>query len=560
MAEIKNRLSIAEVVAPYVKLIKAGRSMRGLCPFHKEKTPSFHVSVDRGTYHCFGCGVGGDMFSFIEKIEGVDFKGALAILAEKAGVEVVYDPGAKENASRLERLREAMARAADFYAGRLVKGCEAYDYATKRGLTPETIHAWQLGVAPDDWRVLLEHLAGMGFTTGEIERAGLVKEADGKAGTYYDRFRNRLMFPIKDMASRTVAFTGRILETGSSKLEIGSAKYLNSPETELYHKSEILFGMDRAKDAMRTRGFALLVEGQMDLLHAHQAGFTNAVALSGTAFSERHATLLKRYAENLMLALDGDPAGLTATAKSAHVALREGMRVKAVRLPEGEDPADLISRDGKEFAKRVAEAQPVVEFFLSVIGSREHNPHRLVIAAERIVLPLIRATKSPMERDHFISSTARALSLSPEAVRASVAKAADSVASPAPETVKKSALMRSSRETREDMLKAALLCYPESALARKIQAEYARITEASLSPEPLPDAALFLAEEAFGENPGEDAADELLRAFEEAFIREAYQEKVRMLRRVENIGDPAEIQKAQREVEKLSKRLAALSN
>ena len=273
VAEVKNRLSIAEVVAPYVKLVKDGRSMRGLCPFHKEKTPSFHVSIDRGTYHCFGCGVGGDMFSFIEKVEGVDFKGALKMLAEKAGVEIVYDPALKEGASRLERLREAVARATEFYVGRLTPESGAYGYAIKRGLTAETIKEWQLGASPDDWRILLEHEVALGFTVDEMEKAGLVKEADGKTGTYYDRFRNRLMFPIRDITGRTIAFTGRALDPNDQ------AKYLNSPETDLYHKSEILFGMDRAKEAIRTRGFTLLVEGQIDLLHAYQTGFTNTVAL-----------------------------------------------------------------------------------------------------------------------------------------------------------------------------------------------------------------------------------------------------------------------------------------
>src|SRR6185437_6252228 len=221
-----------------------------------------------------------------------------------------------------ERLRNALERAVEFYVARLTPESDAYVYAKKRGLTPETIKAWQLGVAPDDWRVLLEHLATTGSTVEELNLAGLVKEAEGKVGTYYDRFRNRLMFPIRDLAGRTVAFTGRALDPSDL------AKYLNSPETELYHKSEILFGMDRAKDAIRTRGFMLLVEGQMDLLHAHQAGFTNTVALSGTAFTPQHAALIKRYADNLMLALDGVAAGLTATAKSALIALRDGMQVK----------------------------------------------------------------------------------------------------------------------------------------------------------------------------------------------------------------------------------------
>jgi len=326
--EVKNKLSIQEVVAPYVKLHRAGKSLVGLCPFHKEKTPSFHVSPERASYHCFGCGEGGDMFSFIEKVEGVDFKGALKILAEKAGVPLEYSPRGRETAGKRDRLYALMARAAQWYTGHL-KGSPAEAYAGSRGLSEATITTWGLGYAPDTWRALLEALLAEGYTIEELLAAGLVKEAEGKPGTYYDRFRGRLMFPIRDSAGRVVAFTGRTLESGDQNAGVQNAKYLNSPETDLYHKSDLLFGLDRAKDAIRVRGFTLLVEGQMDLLHAHQAGFENTVALSGTALSGKHLALMKRYSDNLLLALDADSAGLKATAAAALLALGEGVRVKA---------------------------------------------------------------------------------------------------------------------------------------------------------------------------------------------------------------------------------------
>ncbi|MDP2652146.1 MAG: DNA primase, partial [bacterium] len=277
--EIKDKLNIQEIIAPYVKLHRAGKSLVGLCPFHKEKTPSFHVSLERGSWHCFGCGLGGDGFSFIEKIENVDFKGALKILAEKAGVTIEYSGGGarEEDKSKKERLREAMSQASEWYAEKFA-GSPAEIYAKKRQLSDDTIRNWRLGYAPDAWRALLEALTARGFTIEELLGAGLIKEADGKKGTYYDRFRNRLMFPIRDVAGRVVAFTGRAL-SADDPLPTGrqAAKYLNSPETELYHKSEILFGMDKAKDAIRTRSFTMLVEGQIDVLLAHQAGFENAV-------------------------------------------------------------------------------------------------------------------------------------------------------------------------------------------------------------------------------------------------------------------------------------------
>ena len=556
--QIKERLSIQDIIAPYVKLTRAGRSLRGLCPFHKEKTPSFHVSLERGTWHCFGCGLGGDGFSFIEKIEGVDFKGALKILAEKAGVTIEYSGGGAnhEDTSKKERLRALMSRASEWYAGNL-KGSPAEKYAKSRGLSGETITAWRLGFAPDAWRALLEALTAEGSTIEELLAAGLIKEADGKPGTYYDRFRNRLMFPIRDAAGRVVAFTGRTLAADEQ------AKYLNSPETELYHKSEILFGMDRAKDAIRVRKFTMLVEGQLDVILAHQAGFENAVALSGTALSERHLSLMKRYSENLMLVLDADPAGLSATARSAALALSAGLRVKAARLPLGKDPADLVSEDAKEFGKRIKDAKPIVEFFLAELAERERDPHRLLRAAETVVLPLIAAMPSPMDREHFIQATARALGLSGEAVRESLRRPArEESRAPAARDSRGTGLPKQSpREIRSEQLLAVVQSYPDTPLAERVKTEYCRITEArELPAAALPEPALFTAEQRFGEEPSEDAADELLRAFEEAVIREAYQEAVMGLRRAEAAGDAAAVSGAQAVCAKLSARLAAFGS
>lgn len=558
VAQIKERLGIQEVIAPYVKLTRAGKSLRGLCPFHKEKTSSFHVSPDRGSWHCFGCGLGGDAFSFIEKVEGVDFKGALKILAEKAGVQIEYSGGGagKEEASKKERLRMLMSRAEQFYAMQLTD-TEAETYAKKRSLTAESISAWRLGYAPDAWRALLEAFSAEGFSTGELLSAGLIKEADGKPGTYYDRFRNRLMFPIHDTAGHTVGFTGRTLSADEP------AKYLNSPETDLYRKSEILFGMDVAKDAIRTRGFTMLVEGQIDVLLAHQAGFTNAVALSGTALSERHLSLMKRFSENLMLVLDADPAGLKATARSAALALQFGLRVKAAQLPTGKDPADLISEDPQEFSKRVLAAKPIVEFFLGELAQQESNPHRLLRAAEGVVLPLIAAIPSPMEREHFVQAAARALGLSGEAVRESLKRLpkqpfAESVA---PSAVLAKPVPRKPSELRAEQLLAVLHAYPNTPLAERLKSEYCRITEAQELPlVTLPESALFYAEQAFGEGPGEGAADELLHAFEEAVIREAYQEAVGNLRRAEGAGDASVIEDAQATCAKLAARLASFEH
>lgn len=553
--EIKSRLSIQDIVSPYVKLKRAGRSMVGLCPFHKEKTGSFHVSTERGSWHCFGCGEGGDGFSFIEKIEGVDFKGALKLLAEKAGVVIEYsNGGTREDASKKGRLHEVMSRASVWYAGNL-EGSPAHAYAESRGLSKETIKEWGLGFAPEAWRALLEALTAEGFTIDELLAAGLVKEADGKPGTYYDRFRNRLMFPIRNASDRVVAFTGRALSADDL------AKYLNSPETELYHKSEVLFGMDRAKDAIRVRKFTMLVEGQLDVLLSHQAGFQNAVALSGTALSDKHLSLMKRYSENLMLVLDADPAGLKATARSAALALTAGLRVKAARLPKGKDPADLIKEDTKDFSQRILAAKSIVEFFLAELAAEEGDPHRLLRKAEEIVLPLIAAIPSPMEREHFIQTAARALSLSTEAVRESLKRLPrqESVTGSVKVPVAPVPAKRSSREFRTEQLLAVMHAYPNTPLAERVKSGYCRITEAEQVPSTVPqEQTLFYMEQALGEDPTEGAADELLRAFEEIVVREAYQEAVACLRKAEAGGDVSIINTAQELCAKLSMRLADL--
>ncbi len=562
--QIKAKLSILEVVAPYVKLTKSGRNYKGLSPFNKEKTPSFYVNVERGTYYCFSSSQGGDQFQFIQQMEGVDFKGALKILAEKAGVEIVYQGSGESKADKdkRDRLYEAMARAEALYAEALLqgKGIEgsAYSYALSRGLTEETIKTWNLGYAPDAWRTVLESLMSAGFTNAELVQAGLVKEADEKKGTWYDRFRNRLMFPIRDSAGRTVAFTGRALDSADL------AKYLNSPETDLYKKSEILFGMDKAKDAIRQRGFALLVEGQMDLLHLHQIGFQNTVALSGTALTPQHLSLMKRYADNVMLALDSDRAGLNASMKSAIAALRAGMRVKAVHLPPGKDPADLALEDPKGLTTRIKDATPIVEFFLSVLAENEKDSHRLVILVEKTVLPLISAIQSPMEQEHFVGVAARSLGSTPEAIRAGLNRLPkEGQAERAPETpfkpqVRVEVPLKAS-ERHELNLRAVAACYAGSSLAARLESEYNRIIGVPFPDVPPPEDMIFEAGIAFGEAPGETDADDLIVAFEKALLAEQLQAATARLRVAEASRDETSIKEIGQECEELRKKLATFS-
>lgn len=412
--QIKDRLNIVDVVTQYVKLDRAGQNMRARCPFHAERTPSFIVSPDRGTYHCFGCGVGGDIFSFVEAIEGVDFKGALKILAEKAGVPLVYSKGEKTDAK--DRLFEVMEAATMFYQTRL--NDEATKYLKERGLTDETIRAFRLGYAGDEWSEMSDFLKQKKFTEKEMLDAGLAKK--GERGGITDKFRNRIMFPIADTAGRVVAFSGR---TFGEKAHPDAPKYLNSPETALFHKSRILYGFDRAKQTIRKHNFAILVEGQMDLLASHQAGWANTVAVSGTAFTVEHAALLKRMSENLVIALDPDEAGFKAASRAARAALSQGMHVKVAQLPKDLDPADLILKNGAEaWRKCIREAKEIITFLLDVLEAHAKSKENFRRSVESIVLPFLADVQSPIAKEQYEKEVAKRLGVSESAVRAAEVK------------------------------------------------------------------------------------------------------------------------------------------
>jgi DNA primase len=421
--QVKDRLNIVDVVSQYVQLQRAGQNMRARCPFHAEKTPSFIVSPDRGTYHCFGCGVGGDIFSFVEAIEGVDFKGALKMLAEKAGVELVYSKG--EQKDDKDRLFEAMEAATIFYQTRLTD--EAKKYLKERGLEDGTVRAFRIGFAGDAWSELSDHLRAKKFSEKEIVDAGLAKK--GEKGGLTDKFRNRIMFPIADTAGRIVAFSGR---TFGEKAHPDAPKYLNSPETALYHKSKILYGFDRAKQSIRKHNFAVLVEGQVDLVLSHQAGWGNTIAVSGTAFTVEHAALIKRMSENLVIALDADQAGFKAATRSARAALQAGMQVKVAQLPHGSDPADLISKEGAEAWRGVIRgAKDIITFLLDVLAAHAKDAMQLRRSVETIVLPFLADMQSPIAREQYEGEIAKRLGVSVDAVRASADKAPKAPPTPA---------------------------------------------------------------------------------------------------------------------------------
>ncbi|OGG41041.1 DNA primase [Candidatus Kaiserbacteria bacterium GWA2_50_9] len=417
---VKDRLSIVDVVSGYVKLERAGQSLRARCPFHAERTPSFFVSPERGTYHCFGCQSGGDIFSFVQQIEGLDFKGALKILAEKAGVPIVYEK--KETRDARERLFELLEVATIFYASHLTPASR--EYLLKRGLTKDIVQSFRIGEAKEEWSEASNYFRGKGFSEREILDAGLAKK--GERGLY-DRFRSRIIFPIADSAGRIVGFSGRIfLGSGEqpSQAESEAPKYLNSPETALFRKSKILYGFDRAKQAIRKYNCAILVEGQMDLLASHGAGWTNTVAVSGTAFTPEHASLIRRMSDNLVIALDADEAGLKAAGRAARAALQAGLNVKVSRLPKGKDPAELILEEGADAWKTaIRQAKDIITFLLDALEEHLLADPKSTLARERFrrgvesaVLPFLADVQSPILREQYVHEIAERLGVREQAV------------------------------------------------------------------------------------------------------------------------------------------------
>jgi DNA primase len=423
--EIKDRLNIADIVGQYVTLKRAGRTYTARCPFHNEKTPSFHVSPERGTYKCFGCGEGGDIFTFVEKMEGIDFAAALKQLADKAGIKLerqaTPNPEKKEHD---ERLREACEEAVRFFEGELAKRADVADYLRARGVRDETAAAWRIGYAPASWDALVKHLAMRGFAKKEIVDAGFAVESQKRPGEAFDRFRGRIMFPISDPAGHPIAVSGRFFEKVPGAKDDGEpAKYVNSPETSLFKKSKTLYGYDRAKGPIRKADCILLVEGQFDLILCHQSGLPFAVALSGTALTQEHLSILGRISKRLVLALDADQAGIRAGLKSAHMAIAAGFDVKIPAFPEGKDPAD-VARENPELLKAaIRTSQPAVEFFMAALkpGARDERAYGKLIEAS--VLPLIAVMESPIEAEQSVRAVAGRLGISEAAVRAGVVRA-----------------------------------------------------------------------------------------------------------------------------------------
>ncbi len=402
VTEIKTRLSITDVLSSYIELIPSGVNYKAKCPFHNEKTPSFFISPVRNGYYCFGCGAKGDIFSFVENFEGVDFKGALKTLAERAGVPLVYT---KQEGDNRTILYEIMDKASEYFENEFAKSNEARAYLLSRGVTDETIKSFRVGYARDGWRNLSDYLTKLGYHLKDLETVGLIKISEKGA---YDRFRSRVMFPISDSSARVIAFSGRLF--GAEESEV-NAKYLNSPDTVLFNKSNVLFGIDKAKLDIRKRGYAVIVEGQMDLLLSHQMGCTNTVAVSGTALSStvndaensiNNLGLIRRLSSNIIFAFDGDSAGIRAAGRSALIALSLDMQVKIAVLPEGKDPADIIGADPNEWKKILTNAKHIITFYVDRICTENTDQKIRGRKIREVVFPYIRVLKSAIDQSAYL--------------------------------------------------------------------------------------------------------------------------------------------------------------
>ena len=420
--EIKNRLDIIDVISGYIKLEKAGANYRARCPFHDEKTASLMVSPSKQIWHCFGCSTGGDMFEFVKKIEGVDFGDALKILAEKAGVELKkYNKNTLRDKTERQKISEVLEQALKFfeyYLHKSKKGQRVKEYLIKnRGFSEELIREWKIGYAPNSFDKLSNFLENRGYNKTYIEKAGLAFLKTN--GGLCDRFRSRIIFPFFSINSDLIGFTGRIFEK-----EEDIAKYLNTPATLLYDKSRALFGIDKAKIEIRKEDKCILVEGNIDCIMTHNAGTKNVVAVSGTALTDLHLKIIKRYTLNLIFAFDMDNAGAKATERAINLAREMGFNVSVLDLGKEKDPADVILKQGKnEWVKIVNSAEKIMDFYFKkafLNRNSENIDDKKKITEE--LLPQIKKINNSIEQAHFIQKLAQKLMVREDDIREEFAK------------------------------------------------------------------------------------------------------------------------------------------
>lgn len=428
IAQIRDRADIVALVGEYVPLRRAGTSFKGLCPFHAEKTPSFHVNPQRHFFHCFGCGASGDVVRFLMQIEGIPFPEAARRLAERAGIEIAEsdshdDVEQRRAKERKQRLAAVMDSATGYFVSQLSRhplSRMAQDAIAGRGVRPEIVEKFRLGYAPDGWNGLSDHLRGAGHSLDDAVELGLLVRND--RGNVFDRFRHRLMFPISDTHGQVVAFSGRILpDPPGAQPRSGDppAKYINSPETPLYKKGDILYGLFEGRVALRREGTAILCEGNFDLVALHQAGFGTAVAPLGTAFTAEQAKLLRRYVDKVVLLFDGDSAGRKAIRAAYTILSVAGIAAQVVALPEGDDPDTFLRRDGAQALRdRIVNAPGAVAYFVDEAAVRAVADPGERARAIADLGPIVASVDGPVEKRLWIERIAQRFGVNDfEAVR-----------------------------------------------------------------------------------------------------------------------------------------------
>lgn len=411
--EIKSKIDIVAFISEYVVLKKAGRNFKGLCPFHNEKSPSFIVSSERQIWHCFGCQMGGDIFEFAEKIDNIEFPEALRILAKRAGVKLQnfqFDQGVSQ---QKERLYQVNHLASEFYHYLLVNhesGKKALDYILKRGITKKSLELFKIGYAPNAWEGVSKFLLKKGFNLDDLEQAGIIIR-DRTKNSYYDRFRGRLMFTLKDHRGNVVGFAGRKLPPEQEN----EAKYINSPETPIYIKGNILYGLDVAKESIRKQNQAIIVEGEIDCISSYQVGITNVVAIKGSALTEGHLKLLKRFCDSLLVSLDADLAGDMAARRGIELAENLGFTIKVIRLTTAKDPNECIQKDSSLWISAVKQAVPIYDFYLDSTLKKyqaEEAEGKKKITDD--LLPILSHIQNLVVRDFYLKKLAAKLNVDHE--------------------------------------------------------------------------------------------------------------------------------------------------
>lgn len=424
--EIKSRLNIADIIGKRVTLKKAGRNFKALCPFHNEKTPSFIVSPDRQTYHCFGCQKGGDVFTFVMEYEHVDFPEALEELASQAGVTLTRRIADTPQTKLKEKILEVNHLAGEFYQYLLTQhklGQHARDYLKNRGISDKAIKTFSLGYSPNSWDGLLKYLKKKGYEEELLEQAGLViqsQKSNIKNQRYYDRFRGRVMFTLKDHRGNVVGFAGRVLDPKEKE-----AKYINTPETPVYIKGNLLYGLDVTKAAIQKENKAVVMEGELDVISSFQAGVANAVAIKGSALTEGHVHLLRRFTERLVFALDSDLAGDAASRRGIELADAAGLDMSVVILPSGKDPDEAARQSPSLLKKAISEAIPVYDYFISSSLKRFDVTTAFgKKKASEELLALLAKIENPIVQEHYAKKLAKALDTTEEAITEGMRKLA----------------------------------------------------------------------------------------------------------------------------------------